>query len=153
MTEAFEGAVRHMLMVQARAHSEFLLASGTANLTSTSALYSCFCSRAGQSKRVPAKASASNLSPFTNHLSSSISMLRMGWTCWQSSSRYCLETLLSCQSSCSWETVEVCASRHHPITIPSHHSGASMMDRGVPSLGRKKKKRKVALSFFLLPPQ
>ena len=31
-------------MVQARAHSEFLLASGTANPTSTSALCSCLCS-------------------------------------------------------------------------------------------------------------
>lgn len=78
MTEASEGAVRHTLTVQARAHSEFLLPSGTANPTSTSALCSCFCSSVGQSKRVPAKASASNLSPLTNHPSSSISMLRMG---------------------------------------------------------------------------
>lgn len=102
-------------MVQTRAHSEFLLASGTANPTGTSALCSCFCSRVGQSKHVSAKASTSTLPLLTNHLSSSISMQRMGWTCWQSS-RYCLQTPLSCQSSCSWETVGDCASCHHPIT-------------------------------------
>lgn len=57
--------------------------SGTANPTSTSALCSCACSRVGQSKRVPTKASAFNLSAHRNHLNSSISTLRMGWTCWQ----------------------------------------------------------------------
>lgn len=39
-----------------------------------------------------------------------------------------------------------------PVTIPSHHSGASMMDRGVPSLGRKKKKKKKGCLKLLSSP-
>lgn len=116
---------------------------------STSALCSCFCSRVGQSKRVPAKASASKLPLLPNHLSLSVSMLRMGWTCWQSSSRYCTETQLSCHSSCSWAMVEDCASCHHPVTPPwGPHDG--LRDAN-PEQG--KNKRTVALGFFVLPPQ
>lgn len=135
-------------MVQVRAHSEFLLTSGTAN---TSALCSCFCSRVGQSKHVPAKASASKLSLLLNHLSLSVSMLRMGRTCWQSSSRYYTETQLSCQSGCTWEMD--CASCHHPVTpLWSPHDrlrDAIPEQDGIP---QKEKNITVALGFFVLPP-
>lgn len=125
MTEASEGVVRHTLAVHAQAHSGFLLVSGTASLTSTSSHCSCFCSKAGQSKRAPVEASDFKPSQLMNHQRSSISMLRMGWTCWQSSSSYFLETCWATRAAAVGKqkpVPHVTASSQHPEAHASCHS-------------------------------